>query len=181
MHITSVRYASSLPRIFVDLATGALNAQELDSLVEILNTGSRGDPPEWMLERAAAVGRAPIAAASTQQVAEIAFDSQGQLVLAGARAVAMRSRRLLFESNTAMMDLEVTGVRGRRRELQVNGHVQSRCGDQPHEVRFAHPSHEYILSVDRRGEFELESIHKGNYAIEVDFGAWVLSVPTITL
>ena len=85
------------------------------------------------------------------------------------------------ESSAAMMDLEVTGIRGRRLELQVNGHVLSRCGDQPHEVRFSHPSHEYILSVDRRGEFELESIHKGDYSIDVDFGGWVLSVPTITL
>jgi hypothetical protein len=41
--------------------------------------------------------------------------------------------------------------------------------------------HEYILSVDRRGEFEVESIQKGDYSIDVDFGAWVLSVPSITL
>ncbi|MFN0071127.1 MAG: hypothetical protein ACKVVP_06515 [Chloroflexota bacterium] len=164
----------------MDLATGLLSGPEIDSVVAILSAQARVNPPEWMIERATEIGRTTTVPFGGHHLAELAFDSQEQAVLAGARAVALRSRRLLFESSAAMMDLEVTGIRGRRRELQVNGHVLSRCGDQPQEVRFAHPTHQYILSVDRRGEFELESIHKGDYAIEVDFGAWVLAVPTIT-
>ena len=177
----AVRHSDFPPRILVDLATGRLSGEEIDSIAEILSAQAITSPPEWMIERASAIGHVSAFPLLRNRVADLAFDSQGQVVLAGARAVAMRSRRLLFESSAAMMDLELTGIRGRRKELQVNGHVLSRCGDQPHEVRFAHSSHEYILSVDRRGEFELESIHKGDYSIDVDFGGWVLSVPTITL
>jgi hypothetical protein len=181
MELMAVRYRDFPPRILVDLATGRLSGEEIDSIAEIFSAQVLTGPPAWMVERATGIGRVSPGAYVGNRIAELAFDSQGQTVLAGARAVAMRSRRLLFESSAAMMDLELTGIRGRRKELQLNGHVLSRCGDQPHEVRFAHPSHEYILSVDRRGEFELESIHKGNYSIDVDFGGWVLSVPTITL
>jgi hypothetical protein len=181
MEVMAVRHSDSVPRILVDLASGRLSGQEIDAIVEILSAQELISPPEWMVDRAAAIGPIPTVPNMGRRVAQLAFDSQGQTLLAGARAVAMRSRRLLFESSAAMMDLELTGIRGRRRELQVNGHVLSRCGDQPQEVRFAHPAHEYILSVDRRGEFELESIHKGDYSIDVDFGGWVLSVPTISI
>jgi hypothetical protein len=181
MELKEIRHSDHPSRILIDLATGRLSGVELDSVVEMLMSQALASPPEWMVERAVAIGHVPTLSLSEQRVAELAFDSQGQAVLAGARALAMRSRRLLFESNAAMMDLELNGIRGRRRELQVSGHVLSRCGDQPQEVRFSRPMHEYILSVDRRGEFEVESIQKGDYSIDVDFGAWVLSVPTITL
>jgi hypothetical protein len=181
MDLISIGRSGFPPRILLDLATGRLSGEEIASIAEILSALAVTSPPEWMVERADAIGRVSAFRLIRNRVAELAFDSQRQVVFAGARAVAMRSRRLLFESSAAVMDLELTGIRGRRKELQVNGHVLSRCGDQPLEVRFAHPSHEYILSVDRRGEFELESIHKGDYSIDVDFGDWVLSVPTITL
>ncbi len=122
-----------------------------------------------------AVGRPP-----AQEIAVLAFDSQERTVFAGARAVAMRSRRLLFQSGPTSLDLEVTGLAGRR-ELQVAGQVVCRTGEQPLEVRFEQPSRQYILSVDRRGEFELDSIKAGPYSLAIDFGPWIMAVPSVTL
>jgi len=171
---------SAPPRVFVDLADGRLAAPEIDAIVEMLRVAAMFEPPEWLLEQASAIGRVGVVADPASQTARLAFDSKSQAVLAGARAVAMRSRRLLYESGPAFLDLEVTGVRGRK-DLQVCGHVQSRTGERPQEVRFEHAAHQYIFSIDRRGEFEVESMQGGKYAIEVDFGQWIMAVPQITL
>jgi hypothetical protein len=112
MELKEVRHSDHPSRILIDLATGRLSGVELDSVVEMLMSQALASPPEWMVERAVAIGRVPTLSLSGQRVAELAFDSQGQAVLAGARAMAMRSRRLLFESNAAMMDLELNGIRG---------------------------------------------------------------------
>lgn len=174
------RHSGLPPRIFVDLAAGRLTATEIDAVVEAVRVSALVAPPEWMLDRATALARTQSFERAPVQLANLAFDSKGQVVLAGARAVALRSRRLLYETGAASLDLEVTGVRGRR-DLQVSGHVRARSGEQPHEVRFDHAAHQYILSVDRHGEFEVDALRGGEYAIEVDFGQWVMAVPQVTL
>jgi hypothetical protein len=156
-----------------------LTSGEIDAVVEAVRVSALAAPPEWMLDRATGLARTQIPHGAPLLMARLAFDSKGQVVLAGARAVAMRSRRLLYETGAASLDLEVVGVRGRR-DLQVSGHVRARSGEHPQEVRFDHSAHQYILSVDRHGEFEVDALRTGDYAIEVDFGQWVMAVPQVT-
>jgi hypothetical protein len=179
-NVNTVKRSEMPPRILVDLAEGHLSAVEIDAVAEAFYAPELHVPPTWMVERACAIGSVAGGDPGLRRVAALAFDSKGQMVLAGARAVALRSRRVLYESGPASLDLEVTGLKGRR-DLQVCGHIHARTGENAHEVRFEHPAHHYILSVDRSGEFEVDAMRGGDYAIEVDFGQWVLAVPQISL
>src|SRR5215212_9066871 len=101
MEVMAVRHSDHLPRILVDLAAGRLSGQEIDSVVEILSAQAIVSAPEWLVERAIAIELIQTVPKMVHRVAQLAFDSQGQRVLDGARAVAIRSRRLLFESSAA--------------------------------------------------------------------------------
>src|SRR4051794_3906515 len=101
MELMALWRSNHPPRILMDLAMGRLSVEEIDSIADIFSATSLTSPPEWMIERAAAMGHPQAIQLVPNRVAELAFDSQGHTVLAGARAVATRSRRLLFESSTA--------------------------------------------------------------------------------
>lgn len=108
------------------------------------------------------------------------FDTGARMAFVGARAVAVRSRRLLFQSGPATLDLEITGVAGHP-GLLICGHIYSRTGESASEVRFEQPEHQYIVTIDRRGEFQMDSLRRGEYAIAVEFDQWVMTFPGITL
>lgn len=161
--------------------SGQWSPQAANGRVYLPNTAEHTLLPERTLHQAAELAhRRAVGRPAVQEIAALAFDSHERTIFAGARAVAMRSRRLLFQSGPTSLDLEVTGLAGRR-ELQVSGQVVCRTGEQPLEVRFEQPSRQYILSVDRRGEFELDAIKAGPYALAIDFGPWIMAVPSVTL
>ncbi|HEX9439895.1 MAG TPA: hypothetical protein VF909_09445 [Roseiflexaceae bacterium] len=116
----------------------------------------------------------------TRRQAFLIFDSQDQYAFAGARAVAMPNRRLLFQSGPTEIDLEIVAdPRGCKR--RITGQVQVKTGEWPSAVTFQHVDRRYVAAIDGCGEFELEGLRQGDYAIAVDFDDWGVIVPQISI
>ena len=176
-----------MPRILADLADGALGDREANAVADWLLATADEEPPPWLVNRAAriagrALGReAPRPSAWRRLVAALVYDNRLQPRPAGARAVAVEQRRLLYRAGGTEIDLEVgqSQVTGRLRML---GQVTAGEPDLARAwVITEGPSGHLETEVDVLGQFSLDGLVSGIHRLEIGLADEVIEIPSVQL
>ncbi len=112
---------------------------------------------------------------------QLVRDTRTRPLPIGVRQVVQRTRHLLFESEPFEVVLQVCPDASDER-LQLMGEVLSQGTPvSAAAVRLTGPLSPVEQVTDGEGEFWLEALPKGGYAIEVDTANHVIEIPALSL
>lgn len=144
---------------------------------EVQGPGGAG----WIIKRATRVAaQRVIGPAVTRRLALLVFDSSDGVAPAGARATALRPRRMLFQSGLAAVDFEIRPLQGSQR-FSVTGQVRHQDGELAQGVRLEGAGQCYEAPIDGQGVFQLGTVRRGEYAASIHLGTTLLEIPTFVV
>jgi hypothetical protein len=176
-----------MPRILADLADGVLSDREATSVADWLLATADEDVPPWVVNRAVriagqALGReVPRPSVWRRLVAALVYDNRLQPRPAGARAVAIEQRRLMYQAGSTEIDLEVgqSQITGRLRML---GQVTAAAPDLARAwVITDGPSGRLETEVDALGQFSLDGLVSGVHRLEIGLAYELIEIPSVHL
>ena len=176
-----------MPRILVELADGRLGDADADAVADWLLATAHEEPPTWAINRAVRIAgqarahEAPRLSAWRRVVAALVYDSGLHPRPAGARAVAVERRRLLYRAGGTEVDLEVGDslLTGR---LRILGQLTAGEASPARAWVLADgPSGRLEAAVDALGQFALAGLVAGVHRLEIGLADERIKIPAIRL
>ena len=169
-------------RLLLDLADGALQPDEVDALVQLVQAQSRPAPAP-LLARAARLAserpRQDAAGLVRRLLAQLSFDSRLTPAYAGMRAEGAAVHRLLYSAEGYEIDLQIVPSDER---VSLRGELSAPNGSVPAaQVRLVAGQQVFATTLDRYGQFALSDLEPGADQLEIQVGETRIEPPNYIL
>jgi hypothetical protein len=117
---------------------------------------------------------------SSHSVGRLVFDSEVDPVFVGLRAAGRAAtRRLRYEAEGSEIDFELAADPDNGRLRLVGQITPSAADDSGGWLRLLRGSNQWLVRLDERGEFRLDSLESGVYRLEFAFKDRVIELPVL--
>lgn len=166
------------------LGEGRLTQEELDAIMPMF-LGEPIEPPSWFVARAATLPRQAKMRAQRPRfivrlLASLSFDSALQSRVAGVRAVASSSRRIIYHVQSLEVDLEVT--EGEDGLAVLTGQVGGPAGRGRYEIElFTGTRLVRSVASNEFGYFVVRSLEAATYRVIIRGEEQEVEIPALSL